>query len=103
MKLFQSLFVAALVAVPAVSFAQSVQPLTRAQVRAELVQLEQAGYNPGNGYDATYPRDIQAAEARVHAADSAYGPSTNGSSAAGAPAVSAQDSTPGLGPIYARP
>jgi hypothetical protein len=103
MKLIQSLIVAAVVAVPAVSFAQSVQPLTRAQVRAELVQLEQAGYNPGNGNDATYPRDIQAAEARVHTSDSAYGPSTNGSSAAGAPAASSQDNVPGLGPIYAHP
>ena len=36
MKLVQSLFVAALVAVPALSFAQSSEPLTRADVRAEL-------------------------------------------------------------------
>ena len=40
MKLVQSLIVAALIAAPAVSFAQSNQPVTRAQVRAELVQLQ---------------------------------------------------------------
>jgi hypothetical protein len=85
MKLIQSLVVAAVVAVPALSFAQTAQPLTRAQVRAELVQLEQAGYNPGSDY-TQYPRNLQAAEARVNAQNEAYGAATNGSTAAGAPA-----------------
>jgi hypothetical protein len=104
MKLIQSLIVAAVVAVPLVSFAQSSQPLTRAQVRAELAQLQQAGYNPASDY-TQYPQNLQAAEARVSAQNqSAYGSSTNGSSASGAPATSAtsaQDNVPGLGPIYA--
>jgi hypothetical protein len=105
MKLVQSLIVAVAVAVPSLSFAQTSQPLTRAQVRAELVQLENAGYNP-EGDDTTYPRNIQAAEAKVnaqnHDAESTYGASTNGSSAAGAPVVSAspQDDEAGVGSMY---
>lgn len=55
------------------AFAQSSQPLTRAQVRAELVQLEKAGYHPGVS-SPYYPEDIQAAQARVQSADtSGYG------------------------------
>jgi Domain of unknown function (DUF4148) len=37
--------------------------VTRAQVRAELVQLEKAGYNLE--IKENYPDEIQAAEARV--------------------------------------
>jgi hypothetical protein len=54
-------------AVPSISFAQqSDAPLSRAQVRAELVQLEKAGYNP-NISDPSYPSNIQNAQARVSA------------------------------------
>jgi hypothetical protein len=54
------------------TFAQSASvPLTRAQVRADLIRLEQAGYNPAAEDDATYPADIQAAEARVAAQNAA--------------------------------
>ena len=54
-------------AAPVVSFAQSnQQPLTRAQVRAELVQLEKAGYNPNDWMN--YPENIQAAQAKIAAA-----------------------------------
>ncbi|ABE33368.1 hypothetical protein DR64_4958 [Paraburkholderia xenovorans LB400] len=73
-------------AVPLASFAQSEQPVTRAEVKAQLKQLEQAGYNPAVATDAVYPADIQAAEARVSArnnAATAYGPSTAGSSETG--------------------
>ncbi|HTR11131.1 MAG TPA: DUF4148 domain-containing protein [Paraburkholderia sp.] len=104
MNLIKSLIVAAVVAVPVASFAQSSAPLTRAQVRAELVQLEKAGYNPSADY-TNYPQNIQAAEARVGAqngaAASAYGGSVAGSSAAGGATASAQHDIPGLGPIYA--
>lgn len=56
--------VAAIVAVPALSFAQSQQqPVTRAQVRAELTQLRAAGYDPSDWMH--YPENIQAAEAQV--------------------------------------
>ena len=41
-------------------------PLTRAQVRAELVQLEKAGYNPNDWIN--YPENIQAAQAKIAAA-----------------------------------
>jgi len=77
-------------AAPALSFAQSNAPLTRAEVRADLVRVEQAGYNPSVADDATYPADIQAAEARIAAQDGpqtgspAYGGvAQNGSSSSG--------------------
>ncbi|WNC91744.1 DUF4148 domain-containing protein [Paraburkholderia sp. FT54] len=55
---------------PALSFAQlAPSPVTRAQVRAGLVRLEQAGYTPGAD-NASYPVDIQAAEANIAAQDS---------------------------------
>jgi hypothetical protein len=54
-------------AAPALSFAQSNGPVTRAQVRADLVAVEKAGYNPSLGNDIHYPADIQAAEARIAA------------------------------------
>jgi hypothetical protein len=59
---------------------------TRAQVKAELAQLERTGYNPA-GDQSQYPLNIQAAEQRVAAengAGNSYGPSTSGTSAAGA-------------------
>lgn len=80
---------------PTALVAQSNQhPLTRAEVRAQLVQIEQAGYRPGLGTDTYYPGDFQAAEARVNAqqADtSGFGPAKQGTSEAGhrvAPTVS---------------
>ena len=117
MKAFKILALAALAAAPVLSFAQSNQPVTRAQVRAELVQLEQAGYRP-TAVETQYPSDIQAAEARVSAGvaanqvaqsaeSSSYGGVASGSSSSGAhhrdtAAVQrSQDDIPGLGPIYA--
>lgn len=41
------------------------ESLTRAQVREQIVQLEQAGYTPGS-FDPHYPERIQAAQARVN-------------------------------------
>ncbi|MEX3957727.1 DUF4148 domain-containing protein [Trinickia sp. EG282A] len=46
-------------------------PITRAQVRADLLRIEQAGYNPAANNDPYYPADIQAAEAKVAAEDAA--------------------------------
>ena len=51
------------------AFAQSSQPLTRADVRAQLVELEQVGYQPGVA-SPYYPQDIQAAQARLAVQDS---------------------------------
>lgn len=58
---------AATLGAPALGFAQSNAPLTRAEVRADLVRVEQAGYNPARGNDVDYPADIQAAEAKIDA------------------------------------
>ena len=58
---------ASVLTIPAAAFSQQVNtPITRAQVRAELLELEQAGYNPG-GSDWDYPNDLQAAEQRIQA------------------------------------
>jgi hypothetical protein len=75
---------------PAAVFAQSNQPLTRAEVRAQLVQIEQAGYNPARGNDTNYPTDAQAAEAKVAAenGDTGVGGVASDSSESGARAVS---------------
>ena len=69
------------------AFAQTAAPLTRAQVRDELMRLEAAGYDPAKGDEGEYPADIQAAEAKLAeqdrarmAADAAHAP------AAGMPA-----------------
>jgi hypothetical protein len=88
MKLFRLLAVAAVFATPIASFAQSNSPVTRQSVREELVQLEQAGYNQASD-QTQYPRNIEAAEARLHA----------GTSDAGAP--NAAKVSPGLGSLYA--
>jgi hypothetical protein len=90
-KLIPAVLVATLLAAPVVSFAQSNQPLTRAQVRAELVALENAGYDPLSDRQE-YPRNIQAAEARLqaqqaqnaaHGDTSGYGAQAGGTSQAG--------------------
>ncbi|MFM0041790.1 DUF4148 domain-containing protein [Paraburkholderia sediminicola] len=82
---------AATLGVPALSFAQSNEPLTRAEVRADLVRVEQAGYTPGRADDIDYPADIQAAEAKIAAQDDQQlarqavgGVAQNGSGASGA-------------------
>jgi hypothetical protein len=87
---------AAALAAPAVSFAQSNDPVTRAQVQADLVQLEQANGRPSmnTGNDPHYPADIQADEARVAAQNDAtngYGGVASGSSDARGLAVSTAD------------
>ncbi|MGF6384674.1 DUF4148 domain-containing protein [Paraburkholderia sp. CNPSo 3155] len=82
-SLVQAVVIAVTLAAPVAVFAQSNQPVTRAQVREELVQLEKAGYNPGRWNPNTYPYDVQAAEARVAAQNSAVGGVTSGSSQQG--------------------
>ncbi|RDJ99868.1 DUF4148 domain-containing protein [Paraburkholderia lacunae] len=97
-SLIKAVAIAIVLAAPVASFAQSSQePATRAQVRNELIQLEQAGYNPFVTNDPTYPADVQAAEGRVQAQNAAvaqtqqpvadtsgYGAPTSGSSQSGA-------------------
>ena len=82
---------AVLLAAPVVSFAQEANgPVTRAQVTADLLQLESAGYHPAAN-DLHYPAGIQAAEARVHSnsndINSYGGVAENGSSAVSQPAA----------------
>lgn len=86
-------------AAPALSFAQSNGPVTRAEVRADLVRLEQAGYNPSVGEDAQYPASIQAAEAKVgsqnasQTTQSSYGGVTqNGNASSGMRKAMSSDS-----------
>ena len=90
-SLIKAVAVALVLAAPVASFAQSNQPVTRAQVRAELVQLEKAGYNP-IGDHVDYPANLQAAQARVdaqngtaQAVNSGYGAPIAGTSQAGRP------------------
>jgi hypothetical protein len=94
--LIKTVALALVLAAPVASFAQTEQPLTRAEVKAQLQQIEQAGYNPAKSTDATYPADIQAAEARVAAQNATaqadttgYGTTPTGSSQAGGSAAGA--------------
>jgi hypothetical protein len=98
-SLIQAVAVAVALVVPVASFAQSNGPVTRAQVRAELVQLEKAGYSPSRGEDPHYPDDILAAEAKVAAQNDAVGGVSAGSSASGAPAA-VRPAYDGMKPVY---
>jgi hypothetical protein len=82
-SLVQAVVIAATLAAPVAVFAQSNQPLTRAQVREQLVQIEKAGYNPARSNPNEYPANVQAAEARIAAQNSAVGGVTSGSSQEG--------------------
>ncbi|MCR1768170.1 hypothetical protein B7760_04368 [Burkholderia glumae] len=91
-SLIATVAAATVLAVPAVSFAQqSNGPLTRAQVKSELIQLENAGYSP-NANTVNYPNDIQAAEARVHPQQDGAVADTSGYGAQ--PAAGAESGTP---------
>ncbi|MFT4509022.1 DUF4148 domain-containing protein [Caballeronia sp. 15711] len=83
MKLItHAIFAAVILVVSGSTFAQSNAPLTRAQVREHLIEIEKAGYNPSsNLFD--YPVNIQAAEARVAAQNTALGGVASGSSQRG--------------------
>ncbi|WP_144156730.1 DUF4148 domain-containing protein [Paraburkholderia sp. BCC1885] len=90
-SLIKAVAIAVVLSAPVASFAQSNQPLSRAEVRSQLVQLESTGYRPGGGH-ASYPDQIQAAEAQVAARNgstSGVGGVAGGSSESGAPAATA--------------
>jgi hypothetical protein len=88
-SLINTVGIALVLAAPVASFAQqSQQPLTRAQVRAEIVQAQQSGYSPVDWAD--FPDgEIQAAKFRnsLGNADSrdtsGYGSGTSGTSQSG--------------------
>jgi Domain of unknown function (DUF4148) len=86
-SLIQAVVIAATLAAPVAVFAQSNQPLTRAQVHEQLVQIEKAGYNPARNNPNEYPSNIQAAEARVAAQNTAVGGVAAGSSQQGSAVV----------------
>ncbi|MGN6668302.1 MAG: DUF4148 domain-containing protein [Trinickia sp.] len=88
-SLIQAVVVAAAFAAPVAVFAQSNAPVTRAQVKAELIQFEQAGGRTNFSNDPYYPDDAQVAQARVNAQNGnnqAVGGVQAGSSASGSPA-----------------
>ncbi|MGN3962368.1 DUF4148 domain-containing protein [Burkholderia gladioli] len=83
--------------------------LTRAQVRAELVQLQAAGYNSARGEDTTYPAQLQAAEQRVGqqqvavrtvSDEQGYGGSVGGASASGTRHHHVTLENDGMKPVY---
>ncbi|KVE01837.1 DUF4148 domain-containing protein [Burkholderia anthina] len=63
-QLIAALLVAVSAAVAAPAFAGE-STVTRAQVRAELAALQQAGYQPNRPNDPHYPDNIQAALKRI--------------------------------------
>ena len=67
-QLIAAVLVAVSAAVAAPAFANDAA-VTRAQVHAELIQLQHAGYVPGRANDPHYPDDLQAALTRIHAND----------------------------------
>ncbi|WP_343726740.1 DUF4148 domain-containing protein [Burkholderia seminalis] len=64
-QLIAALLVAVSASAAAPAFA-SESTVTRAQVRAELVALQTAGYLPNRPNDPNYPDNIQAALSRIH-------------------------------------
>jgi len=99
-SLIPAVVIVSALAAPTFAFAQSSDnngPVTRAEVKAQLAQVEKAGYNP-TGDQTNYPANIQAAEARVNAQNQAatsYGPSTSGTSAVGVRGTGPTQNTPG--------
>ncbi|MGG1949255.1 DUF4148 domain-containing protein [Trinickia sp. NRRL B-1857] len=88
-SLIQSVVIAAALVAPVAVFAQSNAPLTRAQVKAELIQFQQAGGRVNFSNDPYYPADAQMAQARVNAQNGnnqGVGGVQAGSSASGAAA-----------------
>ena len=88
--LIQAVLISCALAAPAFAFAQATNaPVTRAEVKADLVRVEQAGYRP-EANDVNYPADIQAAEAKIAAqqTSSVGGVAMTGTSQAGAPSAS---------------
>ena len=102
MKLVIRIILLAAATAPALALAgQPTAGMTRAQVRAQLVQMEQAGYNPARR-DNYYPRSIQQAEARIKSSESpvradtsGYGATRQTESASGGP-IQGRAAAPGL-------
>ncbi|CAB3647281.1 DUF4148 domain-containing protein [Trinickia soli] len=96
-SLIQGIVVAAVVMAPVVSFAQKNAPVTRAQLKSEIVRLEKSGYSPA-GSDIDYPANLQAAEARTDddertAVKTTYGGEVVGATEAGSRAPASYRAT----------
>lgn len=92
--LMQAIVIAAAAMAPAVAFAQApnAAPVTRAQVKGEIVQLEKSGYSLA-GSDIDYPGNLQAAQARAgNAVTTTYGGKLGGTTDAGSRAATAPTS-----------
>jgi hypothetical protein len=86
----------AVIAVPVAALAQSDGGLTRAQVQAEIAQLQQAGFNPANANTEDFPANMPtAADSSAAGQGSGYGSATNGSSQMGHPV-----SPTGMRPVF---
>jgi Domain of unknown function (DUF4148) len=94
---------ASVLSMPLASFAQSNHPLTRAEVKADLVRVEKAGYNPVAA-DPYYPADIQAAESRVAQQQGLENTSVGGAAAGSAQSGAAVEARPmnvdGVHPLF---
>ncbi|WP_244847134.1 DUF4148 domain-containing protein [Caballeronia sp. SL2Y3] len=81
-----AIVIASALAAPAFAHAGENGALTRAEVKAQLVELQRAGYNPSSDR-TTYPAAIQAAEARIQSAQgvaaTSFGGSADGASVSG--------------------
>jgi len=99
--LIYAALIAGVLATPVASFAQDATgPLTRAEVRADLTRVEQAGYRPA-AKDVHYPADVQAAEARLQTLDvTAPGSSGVGGVSDGSSQSGARTATQGTRSIY---
>ncbi|NRO99355.1 DUF4148 domain-containing protein [Paraburkholderia sp. NMBU_R16] len=83
-SLVKATLISCIVSAPLLAHAQAdSSPVTRAEVRADLIRVENAGYRPVSG-DASYPTDTQAAEAKVAASEAASTNDVGGASASNA-------------------
>ncbi|GAB7524966.1 DUF4148 domain-containing protein [Paraburkholderia sp. 2C] len=65
MKVTKASVLCAICLLPLGAYAQSNAPLTRAQVREDVVALQIAGYNPSTSDPTAYPENVQAAQHRL--------------------------------------
>ena len=94
-QLIVALLVAVSAAVAAPAFANE-STVTRAQVHAELVQLQQAGYAPGRANDPHYPDDLQAALTRIRANNTVTADTATSGYGSDAAAVTQSGSRPAM-------
>jgi hypothetical protein len=108
MTLIKQVAIAAAVAGLSVSaYAQTAgqpgDPATRAEVRQDMINVENAGYDPATSDHTTYPAQAQAAERRVaeqEGQSAGYGGVTTGTTSSGAMTQPMQRHNNGSKDIY---